>query len=270
MPPCPTTDPVVGDDGHTQTAQQRYRCRSVPFPPRLALIEHKADPNYDAVATRMPATHGLAFVPHAGNLVVRAAQAGSPSIARPCPLSVLHTTDREPFAVGPPAVPARPNTTASPLRAQPQQQPQRTGQERVDVGGLEALSTSLRGPPLQREAHRNNDLFAPMPRLSAQPSRRAQCPKNAADTAASHGNWNEGQADPHRGRMVRVSLDEPVRPLRLPADLGAAAGPGQQVRNIASHSRNLPRSQDALARPKMYRRQALHPSPGESDQHPRR
>lgn len=59
MPPCPMTDPVACDDGNAQTAQQRYPCRSGPFPPCLALIEHKADPNYDAVATRMPATLGL-------------------------------------------------------------------------------------------------------------------------------------------------------------------------------------------------------------------
>lgn len=93
VPPCPTTDPFACDDANTQTAQQRYPCRSVPFPAPLALIKHKGDPNYDAVATRMPATHGLAFVPHAGKLMVRAASARAPTITRPV-LFLCCTPDR--------------------------------------------------------------------------------------------------------------------------------------------------------------------------------
>jgi hypothetical protein len=156
MPPCPTTNPVACDDGNAQTAQQRYPCRSVPFSPCLALIEHKADPNYDAVATRMPTTTRAAFVAHAGTLVARALRRRSPSASRPQLLSVLHTARSGPCEVGPRADPrALGGVDVAPSRTT-RAAPQGTRRQ-ARSGGEEALSRSTPRPTITVRMHSDKE-----------------------------------------------------------------------------------------------------------------
>lgn len=196
MPPCPTTDPVACDDGNAQTAQQRYPCRSVPFPPCLALIEHKADPNYDAVATRMPATLGLAFVAHARHARGWRAQEGDhhqPLVLASFPCCTQYVVGHVWSASrGPRGARRRRRRPSRTSRAAPQ-----GARRQARSGGVEALSTSTPRPTITVRMHSDNEPLSAYVSLSAAPKSRPQCSEDIGDPAHHTGTGTRRKADPH-------------------------------------------------------------------------
>jgi len=141
--------------------------------------------------------------------------------------------------------------TASPLRAQSRAPSQGTGRNRFDVGDWRLFDFIARTTITVRKrtattgplcTHILADRAAKTPRRT---------PENIGATAYDRGTRTRRKADRIEAAWFRVSLDEPGRPPGAPVDLDLLLILDNRCGALQAGSRDAPRSQTALAKPKV-------------------